>query len=109
MSRSEILKRVLVKEVLRQAFIDEDLFIGQGGENVHGEFGEVPDWHTRLAEFKTKWGSEPRQLVRYYYPASSESIKEQSSGYIYRFAEAVWQRLPLKTTAMLGDWIYEHL
>jgi hypothetical protein len=73
------------------------------------DFGEVPDWHTRLAEFKTKWGSEPRQLVRYYYPASSESIKEQSNGYIYRFAEAVWQRLPLKTTAMLGDWIYEHL
>lgn len=73
------------------------------------DFGEVPDGHTRLAEFKTKWGSEPKQLVRYYYPASSESINEQSNGYIYHLAEAVWQRLPLKTTALLGDWIYGHL
>lgn len=44
MRRPEILQRVLVKEVLRQAFIDEGLFVGQGGENVHGEFGEVDAW-----------------------------------------------------------------
>jgi hypothetical protein len=73
------------------------------------DFGEVPEGHTRLAEFKSKWGSEPRQLLRYYYPASSESASEQSDGYIYHLAEAIWQRLPLKTTAMLGDWIYGHL
>jgi len=73
------------------------------------DFGEVPDGHARLAEFKSKWGSEPTQLVRYYYPASSESVSEQSDGYIYHLAETVWQKLPLKTTAMLGDWIYGHL
>jgi len=73
------------------------------------DFGEVPDGHTRLAEFKSKWGSEPRQLVRYYYPPASESLSEQSDGYVYHLAESIWQRLPLKTTAMLGDWIYGHL
>src|SRR5260370_18374936 len=73
------------------------------------DFGEVPDGHARLTEFKSKWGSEPTQLSRYYYPASSESGSEQSYGYIYHLAETVWQRLPLKTTAILGDWIYWHL
>jgi serine/alanine adding enzyme len=73
------------------------------------DFGEVPDGHARLAEFKSKWGSEPIQLVRYYYPASNESVSEQSDGYIFHLAKTVWQRLPLKTTAMLGDWIYGHL
>ena len=73
------------------------------------DFGEVPEGHARLAEFKSKWGSEATRLVRYYYPASSESVSEQSDGYIYHLAEAVWQRLPLRTTAVLGDWIYGHL
>jgi hypothetical protein len=73
------------------------------------DFGEVPDRHARLAEFKSKWGSEATQLVRYYYPASSERVSEQSDGYIYHLAKTVWQRLPLKTTAVLGDWIYGHL
>jgi len=42
--RPEIAQRVLVKEVLREAFFDQNLFVGQGGENVQGEFGEVNDW-----------------------------------------------------------------
>jgi serine/alanine adding enzyme len=73
------------------------------------DFGEVPDGHVRLAKFKSKWGSEPTQLVRYYYPASSEWASELPSAYIYHLAETAWQRLPLKTTAVLGDWIYGHL
>jgi Lhr-like helicase len=44
MRRPEIMQRVLIKEVLRKAFIDQHLFLGQGGENVHGEFGDVDDW-----------------------------------------------------------------
>ena len=73
------------------------------------DFGEVPAGHTRLAEFKSKWGSKPRQLVRYYYPASSEAVSEQPDGYAYRLAQTVWQKLPLRTTAVLGDWFYAHL
>lgn len=45
MRRTEIVQRVLAKEVLRLAFGDLGLFIQQGGDNVHGEFGEVADWN----------------------------------------------------------------
>ena len=39
--RAAILKRVLNKEVLRQAFVGLGLFVGDGGDNVHGEFGDA--------------------------------------------------------------------
>jgi DEAD/DEAH box helicase domain-containing protein len=43
--RSEpILQRVLAKETLRQAFQALGLFVAQGGDNVHGEFGTAAEW-----------------------------------------------------------------
>lgn len=44
MRRNSIIKRVLAKEILRQAFAALNLFDG-GGENVHGEFGRAMDWN----------------------------------------------------------------
>jgi DEAD/DEAH box helicase domain-containing protein len=44
MRREPILKRVLVKEVLRQAFAALGLFVAQGGDSVHGEFGNAAEW-----------------------------------------------------------------
>lgn len=44
MRREAILERVLAKEVLRQAFVALGLFVAQGGDNVHGEFGEAVGW-----------------------------------------------------------------
>src|SRR5438270_8677705 len=44
MRREAILKRVLSKEVLRQAFSALGLFRAQGGDSVHGEFGDAADW-----------------------------------------------------------------
>jgi ATP-dependent helicase YprA (DUF1998 family) len=44
MRRESILRRVLAKEVLRQAFSSLGLFVGQGGDNVHGEFGAADEW-----------------------------------------------------------------
>lgn len=44
MRREAIVSRVLTKEVLRQAFTALGLFTGQGGDNVHGEFGDAADW-----------------------------------------------------------------
>lgn len=44
MRRDAILKRVLAKEVLRQAFSDLNLFGLQGGDSVHGEFGNAAGW-----------------------------------------------------------------
>lgn len=42
--QESILRRVLAKEVLRQAFDSLGLFNGAGGDNVHGEFGGATDW-----------------------------------------------------------------
>jgi hypothetical protein len=75
------------------------------------DFGEVPQEHQELANFKRKWGSQPTQLYRYYYPASPKvaSSGPTSVGCIRRVVTAHWHRLPLNTTAMLGDWIYRYL
>ena len=43
--RRAIALRVLNKEVLRQAFVDLGLFVGDGGDNVHGEFGDAVNWN----------------------------------------------------------------
>lgn len=44
MRREAILQRVLGKEVLRQAFAALGLFLTQGGDSVHGEFGDASAW-----------------------------------------------------------------
>ena len=43
--RRAITLRVLNKEVLRQAFVALGLFVGDGGDNVHGEFGDAISWN----------------------------------------------------------------
>jgi DEAD/DEAH box helicase domain-containing protein len=45
MKSQEIFQRVLIKEVLRQAFKDTGITASLGGtDNVHGEFGDVANW-----------------------------------------------------------------
>lgn len=45
LTSESIFKRVLIKEVLRQAFLsDPSLLLSGDGDNVHGEFGSVADW-----------------------------------------------------------------
>ena len=43
--QQEILCRVFAKETLRQAFFERGLFVGEGGDNVHGEFGSATAWN----------------------------------------------------------------
>src|SRR5207237_372900 len=43
MRREVILRRVLIKEVLREAFTALDFFDGRG-DHVHGEFGDASQW-----------------------------------------------------------------
>lgn len=75
------------------------------------DFGEVVEGNQGLAEFKGKWGVEPRRLYRYYYPAPRELEPgpHASDGSIQRLAKAAWRRLPLRATALLGDWGYSYL
>jgi hypothetical protein len=75
------------------------------------DFGEVPEGHDGLARFKRKWGAVPTPLYRYYYPPPQEleSGVAESPGRLRLLAEAVWRRLPLKATAVIGDRLYGYL
>lgn len=50
MRREAILQRVLAKEVLRQSFVALSLFVTQGGDSGHGEFGDAVDWGSPPAQ-----------------------------------------------------------
>ena len=50
MRRESIIKRVLAKEILRQAFAALNLFPSGGTGSVHGEFGNASDWNQTPAQ-----------------------------------------------------------
>jgi DEAD/DEAH box helicase domain-containing protein len=64
--QKEILTRVLAKEVLHQAFLGCALFVGEGGDNVHGEFGTAAAWSQPPAnpQANATAGATVRELVR---------------------------------------------
>jgi CelD/BcsL family acetyltransferase involved in cellulose biosynthesis len=71
------------------------------------DFGEVSAGDSGLAEFKHKWGSEPVQLYRYYFPAVQATDAQDSSGGPSP-AHRAWNRLPLPATAVAGDLNYRY-
>jgi CelD/BcsL family acetyltransferase involved in cellulose biosynthesis len=74
------------------------------------DFGEVTKDNQGLAEFKSKWGAEPKWLHRYYYPAPREleiSMLESSSR-AHQLMSTVWRRLPIKATVLLSDWAHHY-
>jgi CelD/BcsL family acetyltransferase involved in cellulose biosynthesis len=75
------------------------------------DFGEVSEDHQQLTLFKSKWGAEPVQMYRYYYPAPhvAAAPSHPGGGPLKQLARAGWRRLPLPATARLGDWIYSYL
>lgn len=72
------------------------------------DFGEVTEDHEALAQFKTKWGGNPTPLFRYYYPAPKREISGQG-GTTGALLRRLWRRLPPRTTAVLGDFIYSRM
>jgi len=75
------------------------------------DFGEVAEGQRGLADFKGKWGAEPRMLYRYYYPAERSLEKNVfgSDSRARRLGVAAWRRLPLSATARLGELMYRYL
>jgi hypothetical protein len=75
------------------------------------DFGEVPEGHTELARFKSKWGAQPTRMHRYALAANPtpNGTSDESSGRIQSLVEQVWRRLPLGVTAQIGDWLYSYL
>jgi CelD/BcsL family acetyltransferase involved in cellulose biosynthesis len=75
------------------------------------DFGEVVERHAGLARFKAKWGTEPRRLHRYYFPAPEHAPEtgDAEQGRLGRAATSIWGRLPLRATAAAGDVVYRFL
>jgi CelD/BcsL family acetyltransferase involved in cellulose biosynthesis len=74
----------------------------------HYDLGEVDDDNQGLAEFKSKWGARAIRLHRYYYPLPNR-LEARTLAATTRGAGmlgAVWRRLPLQVTAVLGDGFY---
>jgi|SRR6266850_3618573 len=73
------------------------------------DLGEVAEDHPLLADFKSKWGATPRRLYRYHATAGHEAAAMRGNRLLMPAARAVWRRLPVRLTAVLGDWIYARL
>ncbi len=76
----------------------------------HYDLGEVTQGNQGLAEFKSKWGAEPKWLHRYYYPAPREleiSMLESNSR-AHQLMSAAWRRLPIKATVLLSNWAHHY-
>jgi CelD/BcsL family acetyltransferase involved in cellulose biosynthesis len=72
------------------------------------DFGPVD--YQGLADFKLKWGAEPRQLFRCSYPAVRPSGKTTGKSDRSReLVTAAWRRMPLRATEILGRLIFNHL
>lgn len=59
-SRDEIAKRVVNKEVLRRAF--RGIGLPPGKDNVHGEFGEVQEWHQHRPVVESWIATQPSEV-----------------------------------------------
>lgn len=73
------------------------------------DFGEVPEHRAELIRFKTKWGSLPKPLYRYYWPQPEQSAIRKKPHWLQSALTQTWQRVPLSITARVGEWLYGYL
>jgi hypothetical protein len=73
------------------------------------DFGEVPEHCAELIRFKTKWGSLPKPLYRYYWPQPEQSAIRKKPHWLQSALRQTWQRVPLSITARVGEWLYGYL
>jgi GNAT superfamily N-acetyltransferase len=76
------------------------------------DLGEVAETHPELGSFKGKWDTVQKPMYRYYYPSPRQiggSNTPASSSLLSRTARTVWELVPLKMTAVIGDWVYSFL
>jgi hypothetical protein len=71
------------------------------------DFGEVSEGDEGLAQFKGKWGTQARQLYRYFYPALQAAQSRDASSLI-SWVRRGWPSLPLGITEKLGDKIHRY-
>lgn len=76
----------------------------------HYDFGEVTGDNVGLAAFKHKWGTRANLLYRYHYPASREAEIRmlESTSHVQPLLKAIWRRMPLLATVIVGDWLHQY-
>jgi hypothetical protein len=95
---NDVIQWQAIEDFCREGFCYYDL-----GEVSLGNFG--------LAEFKAKWGSDERQLYRYYHPRPEDMRLDRSpsTSAPRRLLEAAWQRVPLGATSAVGNAVYRFM
>src|SRR3989442_1915993 len=74
------------------------------------DLGEITEDKPLLDDFQSKRGATPRRLYRYYHAtAGQDAGAMRGNGLLIPAVRALWQRLPLRITEKLGDWIYARL
>jgi hypothetical protein len=74
------------------------------------DFGEVTKENQGLAQFKSKWGTQPTWLYRYYYPMPREleiSILKSNSP-VHQLVTAIWRQMPIKATVLLSNLVHHY-
>jgi hypothetical protein len=65
--------------------------------------GEVIEFNTSLAQFKSKWGCDSKQIYHYYYSNNGYyNLGKSHISYENKVLQSVWRKLPLKVTQEWG-------
>ncbi len=72
------------------------------------DFGEASAEGGGLAQFKGKWGTEPKPLYRYYYPSPLHDLESKASPFVSLVRQG-WRSLPLRLTAKLGERLHRYM
>lgn len=80
----------------------------RAGASIY-DFGEVPGDAPNLARFKRKWNCAEVELSRYCYPEPRDRDAAEEPSVAKRLAARAWQYVPLRATAIVGDWIYARM
>jgi hypothetical protein len=67
------------------------------------DMGEVSECNTSLAQFKSKWGCDSKQIYHYYYSNNGYyNLGKSHISYENKVLQSVWRKLPLKVTQEWG-------
>ncbi|HEX5414407.1 MAG TPA: GNAT family N-acetyltransferase [Chloroflexota bacterium] len=73
------------------------------------DFGRTSPDNPGLLEFKRQWGARRLSLPYYYWPRRDGFVGAGENGLKYRCFTALWRRLPLGATSILGPALYRNL
>lgn len=108
LSSEAIIQRVIVKEVLRQAFDEtrvHSLYGGTQGDSVHGEFGDVGNWETYRPEIEN-WLHDPGSndaLVNIVRSLTVETVWENNADFESRILNKIRYELPDAVSEIARD------